>query len=742
MTGPPPPLGPGIVAVRLIEQGREALGRRRFTDAASLFHRAATLSPDDAGARGGAGLALFHLGRLDEALAEARAALDRDRACPEFHALAAAILLALDRPEEAAAAARAALGHGHVALENGTLAAPRVVLTQSLCRLGRLDEALAEARAALDRTPAEARAHAALGLALALRGRRDAAEAACDRALALAPDLADAHYALGLARLAPDRLDGAAEAFQAAIARDPGHFDAWIALGAVALDRRQPERAADAFRAAIALRPHAAGAHYNLGNALLRAGDPARATAAFTDALALRPDYLEARNNLGNAWKALGRPDRAEDTYRAAQALAPADPGPRYNLALALMAQGRASEAETALRAALDLRPDYAEAWNTLAAALVEQDRPGEALTAADRAHAAQPAYPEALVNRGNALMALGHPDRAAAAYRAAIALMPEAEEAHYNLGHALLQMGDLPPGWREYEWRFRLWRRKGLPMPAMTAPRWQGEPLAGKTLLLWAEQGYGDTLHFARYATLAAARGARVILAAMPALARLLATVPGVARVVTDGDPAPAADFQCPLLSAPGVLGTTLATIPAAVPYLTPDPARVQSWRARLAGLGRMRVGLAWAGKTSYARDRLRSLDPALLAPLARAGSGIVFVALQPRPAGAPRPPELEILDVLDPGADFADTAALIAALDLVISVDTAAAHLAGALGKPVWVLTRFNGDWRWLLEREDSPWYPTARLFRQAAPGAWTPAIARVAEALARMVEKKEER
>jgi tetratricopeptide (TPR) repeat protein len=383
--------------------------------------------------------------------------------------------------------------------------------------------------------------------------------------------------------------------------------------------------------------------------------------------------------------------------------------------------------------------PASAQAHSDRANALNDLGRASEALAAADRAIALDPDLADAHNARGVALYTRGRSDAAAASYERALALAPGFPEAHANRALARLRAGDLARGFEEYRWRWRVGDAASQ-RPRLGCPDWEGEPLAGRRLLVFAEQGYGDTLHFVRFVPQLARMGAQVTLLAEPPLARLLrASLPGVE--VVDRLPADAVfDAQAAMLCLPRLLGVTLATIPAETPYLAADPAGTAAWARRLAALPGRKVGLVWAGAArrdnpgAAAIDARRSLRLAQFAPLA-AATGVQFVSLQVgEPAAEARdaPPGLSLVDCTAELGDFADTAALVAGLDLVISVDTSVAHLAGALGRPVWILSRFDGCWRWLQDRDDSPWYPSARLFRQPAPGAWDPVIASVAEAL----------
>ncbi|HEY0834859.1 MAG TPA: tetratricopeptide repeat-containing glycosyltransferase family protein [Azospirillum sp.] len=480
------------------------------------------------------------------------------------------------------------------------------------------------------------------------------------------------------------------------------------------------------------------GAFCDLGVMLHTQGRLAEAEDAYRTALRLRPGYPEAHNNLGITLHTLGRLDEAEDAYRAALGLRPDYAEALNNLAITLTDLMRTEEALTACRVALSLLPNYPQAHLTRANALLAVGRTEAALAACETALTLNPHSLEGLVNHGNALRRIGRLDEALARYDQALALHPGYVEARVNRSLLLLGRGDMERGWAEYEWRFRTPR---LAAHRLEQPQWMGEPLAGRTILLHAEQGFGDTLQFVRYAPLVAQRGGRVLLGAPAPLHRLLRTLPGVERVLEADKPPPPFDLHCPLMSLPLAFGTRLDTVPAEVPYLAPDPADVAAWRDRLPDDGVLRVGLVWAGNPrpdmphANLVDRRRSLRLEQLAPLAGV-PGVRFYSLQKDGDAALQakdpPSGMDLVDLMEGVGDFADTAALIANLDLVIGVDTSVIHVAGALGKPVWVLSRFDGCWRWLTERDDSPWYPSMRLFRQETPGEWAPVIEQVMEAL----------
>jgi len=568
---------------------------------------------------------------------------------------------------------------------------------------GQADISVALIERALAARPGEAAAHSNLATALTRLGRPEAAIASCERAIALHPDFAEAHSNLG---------------------------DALHALG-------RPGDAARAYEAAIALKPAYAVPRYNLGRALFALKRPEDALASYEAAIALSADYAEAHNNRGVVLAALDRPEAALASFERAIALRPDAAEPHNNRGKTLIDLNRPEEALASYQRATQLKPDFAEAWNNLGSAQLALQRGDAALASYDRAVALGPDDAEAWNNRGIALYGARRLDEALASCETAISLKPDFAEAHYYRALSLLALGRLGEGFGAYAWR---WRVAGRNRPILPGRLWEGESLAGKSILVHCEQGYGDSLQFIRYARPLAAMAARLTVLAPAPLVRLFRSIPGLevcSALVRDD-----IDFHVPLMCLPRLLGTTLATIPAEVPYLAPEPADIARWTERLgAREGSIRVGLVWAGdsrrqhRAAHAIDRRRSLRLAQFAPLGEVARARFFSLQKGEPAAqALTPPGgLRLIDWTDELHDFADTAALIAGLDLVITVDTAVAHLAGALARPVWVLSRFDGCWRWLNGRADSPWYPTARLFHQPAPGDWDEVIDRVAAALA---------
>jgi regulator of sirC expression with transglutaminase-like and TPR domain len=452
----------------------------------------------------------------------------------------------------------------------------------------------------------------------------------------------------------------------------------------------------------------------------------------------LRPDFFAALSNLGSLLQER-QPEEALALFERARQVQPDSVAALANVGFALNALDRPEEAEALFRQALALDPQSPEAWSGLGSAQARQQRYEEAVACQRRAVALRPAYPRAQTNLGVSLLKRGQLEEAVAAFREAIRLNPADPEPHGSLAHAYLIMGRYPEGWPEYEWRWRCRMFAGCER-SFAQPRWDGSPLPGRTILLHAEQGLGDLLQFIRYAPLVQASGGTVLLECPAPMHPLLARCRGIDRLLGQRTPLPPFDVHAPLLSLPGLLGTTVATIPADLPYLFVSADRVERWRRALAGSAGFRVGIAWRGNGQNPYDRTRSLRLEQLEPLARV-AGVRLISLQKgrtaeelqRVAG--RFHVIDLGEGLDEEGAFLDTAAVMKNLDLVVSADTAPAHLAGGLALPIWVLLPFAPEWRWLLGREDSPWYPTARLFRQRRPGDWEEVVARTAEALGRL-------
>ena len=575
----------------------------------------------------------------------------------------------------------------------------------------------------------------ALGVIAWQQGRSGAALGHARQAVSLAPKLPASQ--LLLARVLRDAgvSSDAITAFRAAVRLAPADNAARFELAQLLADTALPEEAALCYRTALRHDPANAAGHYNLGNLLLRLGRPNEALGCYQATLAIQPGDRHAQNNLAACLRQLGRPKQAEHQYRSLAERCPDMVEAHYNLGNLLFEAGRHAEAAVAFRAALLLQPDHPDAANNLGSALIELGDYAGAEQCLRQAVERQPELAIPRSNLGAALRELGQVTEAEDCFVAALGLAGDTVPARNNLATTLLQTGRLREGWALYESR---WQTPSLPPRRFTAPLWQGEALGDGVLLLHAEQGIGDTLQFCRYVRLAAER-ARVVLEVQPPLRRLLArSLPDVEQIITRGQTLPQFSRHCPLLSLPRIFNTTLDTIPAEIPYLSPDPAEAAAWQTRLAALPGLRVGLAWRGNQAFAdAKRKRDMDVAYLAMLA-AIPGISFVSLQKDlspEAQATAQSLLPLTDWTSELGDFAQTAALVAELDLVIAVDTAVVHLAGALGRPAWLLNRFDPCWRWLRDRDDSPWYPTLRQFRQSAVGDWAGVMQRVAVALSHM-------
>lgn len=568
------------------------------------------------------------------------------------------------------------------------------------------------------------------------------AEAFHRAALRNAPRNADALHGLGVLCLETGRAGEAEALFRALASVHPGPECSYhLGLALTALERADDEAA---YRQALVFRPAFPEALCNLGTCLNAQGRLEEAERIYRRVLAVRPEHAEALSNLGLIWQGQGVMDRGVAALCRALAVQPGNPDILHNLALALDKRRRLDEAAAAARRAVAVQPSHAEALSTLGNLLRQLDRLASSILAQRNAILFRPACAEALNNLGNSLHDLGRLDEAVTTYGRALASRPDFTDAHWNRALSRLLGGDFSRGWDDYEWRLRQegFQAPGGPFPQ---PLWRGEEPARGTLLVHAEQGFGDTIQFIRYVPAAVARGWRVAVEAPRPLLRLLGSLPvpeGRVTLVAKGDPLPPFDAHCPLLSLPRAFRTELATIPAPIPYLGADPERVAAWEPRLPprttdtdAQGGLQVGIVWQGNPQAAVDRGRSVPLAEFAPLARI-PGLRLVSLQKNHGleQLDRLPDGMTVTVLGPDFDdgpdaFHDTAAVMMGLDLIVTTDTAIAHLAGALGRPVWLALKAVPDWRWLMTREDCPWYPTMRLFRQTRPGDWRPVFARMA-------------
>jgi tetratricopeptide (TPR) repeat protein len=604
-------------------------------------------------------------------------------------------------------------------------------------RDGRLDDAERGYRATLDGNPSHVDALHLLGVLRHQQGQHAEAAALVRRAVTLRPDDAALQLNLGNALKALGQIDDAIEQFRNALTLAPSFPMAHYNLGNAYASVGRHEDAADSFEKSLRLQPNDASSHNNLGNALHALGRHADAITSFRRALELRPGHAGALNNMGMSLNALERADEAIPCFQAALAAEPRFVAAHFNLANTFDATGRHAEAVASFEQALALQPNLPPAIFGMGNALASLGRHAQALPYLERAVGLDPQFALAWLSLGTAHQALGAHAPAVRAFDQALRLRPDLASAHMNRALAWLAQRNFARGLPEYEWRLQTMAQPVI----QTLPRWHGEPIDQRTLLIHAEQGFGDTLQFVRFVPLAAQRAARVVLEVQPSLLPLLAAAAQAWRVtlIAQGAPRPAADLQCPLLSLPLALGTTVDTIPARTPYLNVPPVYGRKWRGSLGGQARRKIGIAWSGRIQ--QNETRSMPLAELDPLF-ALDGIDWIVLQP----ALSADECAALDAHPRAAsihrfdsrigDFADTAAIIERLDAVVSIDTSIAHLTGAMRKPLWLMLPFAADWRWFDGGVDgnthSPWYPGATLVRQPRPGAWSEVVEAVAKEL----------
>jgi tetratricopeptide (TPR) repeat protein len=606
----------------------------------------------------------------------------------------------------------------------------------ALHRAGRFAEAERVYADVLQRDPADFDVLHRQGVIALETGRYARAVELIGRALALQPSVA-AYFHCGAALRQLGRPAEAVASFDRAIALQPDCVEAHNNRGIALQELQRPAEALSSFEHALALRPQSAELHNNRGNILRHLRRFPDALASYERALALEPNLAAAHNNRGLTLQSLRRYAEAAASYRRALELQPQLAEAHNNLGTVLYQLGQPAAALESCGRALQLQPEMRGAHSNLGSALRDLERPEEALAHYDLAVRQEPQQADHHCLRGNALLDLQRIPEAIASYERAIELNPRHAQAHFNKGLCLLLSGELAPGLQLYEWRREV---KAAPAPAVAGPVWLGdEDLAGKRLFVHADHALGDTLHFCRYAPLAAERGARVVLAVQPQLRELLSGLGPAIEIVARTAPPERYDFHCALSSLPLAFRTTLADIPARIPYLFADPLRVARWRQRLGDAG-YRIGIVWQGS----RNRIdigRSLPLEMFARLATI-AGVRLISLQ-KGAGREQLRQSNDLPVEDLGEEFdtgpqafLDSAAVMSSLDLIITCDTALAHLAGALGRPTWIALKHVPEWRWLLDRADSPWYPTARLFRQSRRGDWAGVFAEIHDELVRRV------
>ncbi len=625
----------------------------------------------------------------------------------------------------------------------------------------------------LEKEPDNVDANSLLGTLNLQTGNFDVACIFLQHALVLKPDNAIAHNNLGSAFQASGRLEEAIGKYNQAIALKLDYDEAYYNLGNALQAIGRYDEAIANYKRAIIHKPEDSDTHSNLGNALRKSGKPDEALISYEKAIMLKPHNAELHCNLGAALQGLDRLDDAIISYKQAIVLKPALAMAHNNLGTLLEKQHKLDESIESYNRAIRHKYDYAEAYKNLGSALHGSGRYAEAITSHEKAILLKPDYPEAYYNLGNTLNELDKLSEALTSYRQSIKLKPHYAEAHNNLGYALLENGmvndaascfsraiEIEPdyadahlnrsltllltenfkeGWQEYEWRLLI---KELSTGTDLQPTWDGKPLNGKSILIHTEQGFGDIIQFVRYLPMVKSQGGHVTLECEQSLHRLLKNcdgIDGIIEKVSIRKPISGIDFHILLLSLPRIFDTTLGSIPSDTHYIPVDPVLKEHWRIRLEDNKNIKVGIVWAGNRRHKNDHNRSCSLADFSKL----SGIPEISLyslQKGPASIENNNSAEgmnIINLENDLHDFADTAAAIANLDIVISVDTAVAHLTGAIGKPVWTLLPFAPDWRWLLKRTDSPWYPTMRLFRQTQRNDWDDVLGQVKIALIKSTE-----
>jgi tetratricopeptide (TPR) repeat protein len=577
-------------------------------------------------------------------------------------------------------------------------------------------------RHALIHAPKAAPMHSSHGHVLRALQRPAEAETAYRAALRLQPNLPDFHHHLALALRDQGNTEAAETAFRQAIRLHRDHIPARLDLANLLNETARYTEAEACLRAALRTAP----ANHQLLNALglaqIGQNRLEEALKSLDEALAIAPDYTNAAINRANCLAQLNRPQEAAAAYAPLAQAAPHDADLVINYARTLIALDQPAQAVAPLQRLLEAAPGNGLAWHVLAQAYAQQDRPDLTLPCLQRVTELMPENADAWFELGMAYRDTGNWQAAIAPHERAVQLNPENADYRSCYAYALLANGDFARGWPEFKWRTR--KPGNL---KLIEPEWDGTPTT-KTVIIHVEQGIGDSIQFARFIPQAATR-ARVVIACPTSLTKLLRGLPNVAEVA-DGKPVPPYDLHTPLMSLPALLEIPPERFAETIPYFHADPAQTEIWRHRLAHLQGPKIGLVWAGNPKYPVDRKRSLPFTTLAPLLEL-PGLSFISLQMGEAAA-QAANAPLFNAAPLISDYADTAALIMALDLVISVDTSVAHLAGALGHPIWMLNRADTDWRWLLDRADSPWYPTMKIFRQPTPGDWTTVIENVTKKL----------
>jgi tetratricopeptide (TPR) repeat protein len=660
----------------------------RRDEAIVSYRQAVALKPDYADAWCNLGIALRDTGRVEEAVTCYQAAIAARPDHAEAHSNLGNAQRELKRYEDAVAS------HDKAIALSPNSAGPWLNRAHALVDLGRHEAAAKDYQRAVVLKSGAAEIWRDLGLALRHIAPNSQPSARYEQTMVANQKRADTWYLRGTALHELGFNDAAQVCFDKAIALQPDHPQAWFGRAGIARDAKQFEQAVAAYANAIQFKPDFVEAYVNRGSALDRLERYDEALACCDKAIALRPDLPSGHNNRANSLRELGRYD----------------------------------EAVVSLERAIALKPDFIEAFTNLGTVFHAMTRPDAAIACFEKALALQPDWPEALSGLGVTYADLLRGEAALSCFKRAVAMKPDFPDAERNASLVSLQLGFFEQGWRLHEARKRLKLPAG--MRSYPQPSWTGEQnLAGKTLFIYQEQGLGDVIQFARYAKLAHAKGARVILEVQPLLERLLRQ-PGSAITIVGPTETPRMfDFHCAIMSLPLAFGTTLETIPSEPRYLLADPAASARWEAKLPPRTRPRIAVVWSGNPAHKNDHNRSIDLATFSTVFSETAEWFCAQKDIRETDRALLRQIDGLHCLgDELDDFSDTAALLDVMDLVITVDTSVAHLAGAMGKPTWLLLPYNPDWRWLLDRDDSPWYPSFRLFRQTQARYWAPVLQRV--------------
>jgi tetratricopeptide (TPR) repeat protein len=714
----------------MLAQAKALHEQGKLDEAQQLYTAVIEQMPENAEALHQYGVLQFQRGRIAEAEALMRRSVVSE-AAPLPLANLGSVLLELGRREEALAQFDAALAidprHLRTLIRRGN----------TLVELGRHVEALEIYGRAIEIAPTLLDAWCNRGSSLRALGRNQEALDSYDRALAIHSQSFESLYNRGHLLREMQRYEEALDSYDRALVVNPMSPEVLSIKGTTLVELGRYKEALSSFNEAIIARPDFIDAIYNSVVALERLGRFEEAVVRCERVLALQPHHARAFANRGNARQQLGRLEEALVDYDRALTIQPSDGDVLCNRGSVLRQLRRLEEALSSYDAALRVHVGWAVALCNRANVLQEMRRYDEALTTSDEAVSVDPDYAVAWLNRGNLFQEMGRAEDAMQAYERAIAIDPSYAEAHLSLSFVQLRTGDFQKGWERHEWRLRYAASASMDR-VFSQPRWHSDTsLAGKTILLHAEQGLGDTIQFCRYADLVHALGARVILEVQPALKTLLTSVSGPSQVFAIGEPLPEFDIHCSLMSLPFLFGTDLSNLPASTPYLHADPRLVDRWSEQLGQKRGLRVGLVWSGNPEHRNDHNRSILLTAFAPLLEADVDWISLQKVVRPEDQITLMGSPLRQFSSAIRDFSDTAAMLNSIDLVITVDTAVAHLAGAMNCPVWVLVPSLADWRWMTQRTDNPWYPSARLFRQAKSGDWQGVLEDVRVALGELLQ-----